>query len=255
MSLIKPDVTRLHHFFRSGPMPCPYLRGRIERKLFTRLSGSDADDLNSALSRAGFRRSHDIVYRPVCHGCTACIPVRIPARRFQPNKTQRRLVRTNADLRLVERPAEATVEQYELFVRYQRGRHGDSDMARMTRADYAAMIEEGSASARIFEFRAPQDQLVGAMLADRLHDGFSAVYSFFEPDEGRRSLGTYMVIGLVDLARRDDLDNVYLGYLIDGCRKMSYKTAFRPLEALGPEGWRDLALPRDPTAETVDPVA
>ena len=240
MSLIKTDVARLSHFFRSGPMPCPYLPGRVERKLFTRLSGVDADDLNSRLSTAGFRRSHDIVYRPVCHGCTACVPVRIPAGRFEPNRTQRRLARLNEDLVISERPALATLEQYQLFMRYQRGRHGDSDMARMSRSDFEAMIEEGSVGARLFEFRDAGRALLGAMLADRLTDGFSAVYSFFDPAEIKRSLGTYMVLGLVDLARQEGLDSVYLGYWIEACRKMSYKTSFRPLEILSGGTWQDL---------------
>ncbi|MCA8906992.1 MAG: arginyltransferase [Rhodospirillaceae bacterium] len=240
MSLIQPDVTRLHHFFRSGPMPCPYLAGRVERKLFTRLSGADASDLNSQLSTAGFRRSHDIVYRPVCQGCVACVPVRIPARRLKLNRTQRRINKANVDLAIVERPPHATPEQYQLFMRYQRDRHGESDMARMSRADFEAMIEEGNASARLFEFRRPDNVLLGAMLADRLADGFSAVYSFFEPGDTRRSLGTYMVLALVQMALHENTENVYLGYWIADCRKMSYKTSFQPLEALGPGGWHDM---------------
>lgn len=240
MTVIRPEVTRLHHFFRSGPLPCPYLTGRVERKLFTRLSGPDAVTLNSVLSRAGFRRSHDIVYRPVCPGCQACVPVRIPAMRFAPNRTQRRLIKNNADLTVTERPARDTVEQYDLFRRYQRGRHEDSDMARMTHSDYAAMIEEGGGGASLFEFRTADKRLIAVMLADRLTDGFSAVYSFFDPDENRRSLGTYMVIGLVETARREDLAHVYLGYWIASCRKMTYKASFRPIEVLTAEGWSGL---------------
>ena len=242
MTVIRPDVTRLHHFFRSGPLPCPYLTGRVERKLFTRLSGPDAAALNSMLSRAGFRRSHDIVYRPVCPGCQACIPVRIPAIRFAPNRTQRRLIRNNADLAVTECPARDTVEQYDLFRRYQRTRHQDSDMARMTQGDYAAMVEEGGCCASLFEFRTADRRLVAVMLADRLTDGFSAVYSFFDPEEHRRSLGTYMVLGLVEAARLENLPHVYLGYWIASCRKMTYKVSFRPMEVLTPEGWRTLDL-------------
>ncbi len=240
MSVIKPEVTRLHHFFRSGPMPCPYLPGRIERKLFTRLSGPDAAGLNSILSRAGFRRSHDIVYRPVCPGCRACVPVRIPVARFKPNRTQRRITAYNRDLVMDECPALETAEQFEVFRRYQRSRHADSDMARMTRADYAAMIEEGNAGARMFEFRYPGGRLAGALLSDRLSDGFSAVYSFYDPVEPRRSLGTYLILALVEQARREGLSHVYLGYWIADCRKMAYKVWFRPIETLSDDGWRPL---------------
>ncbi|NNG05818.1 MAG: arginyltransferase [Inquilinus sp.] len=241
MSVIKPGVTSLHHFFRSGPMPCPYLSGRIERKLFTRLSGPDAEALNSTLSQAGFRRSHDIIYRPVCPDCRACVPVRIPVSRFSPGRTMRRTRRANADLSMTERPPRASLEQFHMFQQYQQSRHGDSDMARMSRADYAAMIEEGSVASTLQEFRAPSGALVGAMLSDRLADGYSAVYSFFDPSLPERSLGTYMVMALVDEATAQGLPHVYLGYWIAGSRKMSYKTRFRPLEALTDEGWRELS--------------
>ncbi len=241
MSIIQPEVTALHHFFRSGPMPCPYLPGRIERKLFTRLNGADGAALNSVLSQAGFRRSHDIVYRPVCPGCQACVPVRIPVERFAASRNLRRILGLNRDLVCTERPAQATIEQYRLFQHYQQSRHGDSDMARMARSDYAAMVEEGNIASRLFEFRDSRARLLGGMLADRLADGFSAVYSFYEPSEPRRSLGTYMVLALVDQARQESLPHVYLGYWISGSRKMVYKTRFRPLETLTENGWQPLA--------------
>lgn len=240
MTVIRPDVTRLHHFFRSGPLPCPYLPGRVERKLFTRLSGPDGPALNSILSQAGFRRSHDIVYRPVCPGCQACVPVRIPVRRFSPNRTQRKLARGNSDLTMTECPPRDTLEQYDLFRRYQRYRHEDSDMARMSQSDYGAMIEEGAAAASLYEFRTPDRRLVGAMLADRLSDGFSAVYSFYDPEEQPRSLGTYMILALVEKARAEELAHIYLGYWIADCRKMAYKARFRPIETLTEGGWRTL---------------
>ncbi len=244
MSIIKPGITGLHHFFRSGPMPCPYLAGRIERKLFTRLSGPDATALNSELSQGGFRRSHDIIYRPVCPGCRACVPVRVPVARFAPGRTMRRTISANADLTMIERPARATIEQYRLFLRYQRSRHGHSDMARMTETDFGAMIEEGSIATSLFEFRGPAGELAAAVLSDRLSDGFSAVYSFFEPDLKRRSLGTYMVLALVGRAADLLLPHVYLGYWIANSRKMAYKSRFRPLEALTDDGWRDLPAVR-----------
>jgi arginine-tRNA-protein transferase len=240
MSIIKPAAGRLHHFFRSGPMPCPYLPDRTERKLFTRLNGPDAGELNSTLSLAGFRRSHDIVYRPVCPSCRACVPVRIPTLLFRPSRSMRRTLRLNGDLTMAERPARATIEQFALFRRYQLSRHGDSDMARMSEADYAAMIEEGSVATSLFEFRDARRRLVGAILTDRLEDGYSAVYSFFAPEEARRSPGIHMVLALVEQARATGLAHVYLGYWIGQSRKMAYKSRFRPLEILGEGGWRPL---------------
>lgn len=247
MSIIKPDSLGLQHFFRSGPMPCPYIAGKVERKLFTRLAGPNAAELNSLLSRAGFRRSHDIIYRPVCPNCRACIPVRIPVGLFRPNRAMRRTDAVNADLAVVERPAQATDEDYRLFLGYQRTRHGDSDMARMTETDFTTMIEEGSAATCLFEFRDRADRLVGVMLTDRLEDGFSAVYSYFDAEQPRRSLGTFMILSLIRQARAEGLPFVYLGYWIRDSRKMAYKQRFRPLEVLTEAGWQL----EDPSARPV----
>jgi arginine-tRNA-protein transferase len=240
MSVIPPPLRPLQQFFRSGPMPCPYLPGRIERKLFTRLMAPHATEVNSTLSRAGFRRSHDIVYRPVCPGCTACVPVRIPVRDFVPGRSMRRIVKANADLTVSEIPAVATHEQFRLFTSYQSSRHGDSDMARMSLGDYSAMVDEGRADTCLFEVRDSNHRLVGAILTDRLADGLSAVYSFFDARQDKRSLGTFMILSLVDAARREGLPYVYLGYWIRASRKMAYKARFRPLEALGRDGWSRL---------------
>lgn len=241
MSVIKPQIRPLQQFFRSGPMPCPYIDGQVERKLFTRLSGPWAADINSTLSRAGFRRSHDIVYRPVCPNCQACVPVRIVVRDMEPSRSQRRVFRLNADLSFREVPAQANSEQYRLFARYQSGRHGDSDMARMSMGDFANMIDEGRANTCLFEARNHDGRLIGCMLVDRLGDGFSAVYSFFDPDQEHRSLGTALVLRLIEHAHAEGLPYVYLGYWIASSRKMSYKLRFRPLEALTGEGWELIA--------------
>ncbi|HYH20653.1 MAG TPA: arginyltransferase [Azospirillum sp.] len=237
MSVIQPQTRPLQQFFRSGPMPCPYLPGRVERKLFTRLSGPYASEVNSTLSRAGFRRSHDIVYRPVCPTCSACVPVRIPVAAFDMTRSQRRVLRVNQDLSLTEVPAVATGEQYRLFAGYQSSRHGDSDMARMAMADFAAMIDEGRADTSLFEARESTGRLLGCMLTDRLADGFSAVYSFYDTKQERRSVGSYMILSLIERAQDEGLPYVYLGYWIAQSRKMAYKARFRPLEALGRDGW------------------
>ncbi|HYD69909.1 arginyltransferase [Azospirillum sp.] len=243
MSVIQPQIRPLQQFFRSGPMPCPYLPGRVERKLFTRLAGPYASEVNSTLSRAGFRRSHDIVYRPVCPTCSACVPVRIPVAAFEMTRSQRRVLRTNHDLSLTEVPAVATGEQYRLFAAYQSSRHGDSDMARMAMADFAAMIDEGRADTSVFEARESTGRLLGCMLTDRLSDGFSAVYSFYDAKQERRSVGSYMILSLIARAREEGLPYVYLGYWIAQSRKMAYKARFRPLEALGRDGWYRLPDP------------
>jgi arginyl-tRNA--protein-N-Asp/Glu arginylyltransferase len=237
MSIIPPHFAALRRFYRSMPSPCPYIPGQIERKLFTRLDGGGTAELNATLTRAGFRRSHDIVYRPVCPACQACVPVRIPTETFAPNRTQKRILKRNADLILVERPAIASEEQYQLFSAYQRGRHADGDMARMSFIDFRAMIQDGSVDSTVLELRDARNGLLGAMLVDTLGDGLSAVYSFFDPAAQRRSLGTYIVLAALSLLRRQQHPFLYLGYWITKSRKMAYKSRFHPLQRLGPAGW------------------
>jgi arginine-tRNA-protein transferase len=165
------------------------------------------------------------------------VPVRIATESFLPNRTQKRILKRNADLTLVERPAIASEEQYQLFSAYQRGRHADGDMARMSFLDFRAMIQDGSADSRVLELRDRSDSLIGAMLVDTLSDGLSAVYSFFDPAAHRRSLGTYIVLAALALLRRQHLPFLYLGYWIAKSRKMAYKSHFHSLQKLGPAGW------------------
>jgi arginyl-tRNA--protein-N-Asp/Glu arginylyltransferase len=227
-------------FFVLSDTPCPYLPGRREKKLITEIDHRDPTRTYSALSRAGFRRSHHFAYRPACTACRACVPVRIPVDRFAPSRSQRRVLRANADLNARELSHVATVEQYNLFARYITSRHGNGEMAGMTLADYRSMVHHSRIDSRLTEFRDPEGRLVAVCLIDWLDDGPSAVYSFFDPDLSARSLGTYMILWLIEEARRRGLENVYLGYWIAESPKMSYKLKFRPMEALGAEGWKTL---------------
>jgi arginine-tRNA-protein transferase len=231
---------RPQFFYTTAPLPCPYVTGRIERKVVTEITGADSDVLHDRLSRAGFRRSHNIAYAPVCPGCSACIPIRVPAADFQPDRTLRRIGRANAGLESFELPARATAEQFQLFQLYQQARHHDGDMAGMSFYDYRAMVEDTPIETFMAEFRDGGDRLVGACLTDRLGDGLSAVYSFFAPDQERRSLGTYTILWLIERARRSGLPYVYLGYWVPDSRKMAYKARFRPSEILVGGTWRTL---------------
>jgi arginine-tRNA-protein transferase len=232
---------RPQFFYTTAPLPCPYLPGRTERKIVTELAGGEAEPLHDKLSRAGFRRSHNIAYSPVCPGCRACIPIRIVVDAFQPDRTQRKISRLNADLLTAEMPARASAEQFALFQRYQSARHSDGDMAAMGFYDYRAMVEDTPITTGVVEFRDARGQLVGACLTDWLSDGLSAVYSFFEPDDTRRSLGTYAILWLVARAQALGLPYVYLGYWVPQSPKMAYKSRFRPSEALSGGTWRVLA--------------
>ncbi|PZW51163.1 arginine-tRNA-protein transferase [Humitalea rosea] len=229
---------RPQFFYTTAPLPCPYLAGRTERKIVTELAGPDGEALHDRLSRAGFRRSHNIAYAPVCPGCQACVPIRIPAERFRPSRTQRRIATANQDLVAEERPARATAEQFALFQRYQQARHEDGDMAAMGFYDYRAMVEDTPITTGVVEFRDGSGRLMMACLTDWLSDGLSAVYSFFEPAEARRSLGTQAILWLVERARTARLPYVYLGYWVPQSRKMAYKAGFHPAEVLIAGEWR-----------------
>lgn len=232
-------------FYVTAPQPCPYLPGRLERKLFTHLSADKPSLLIDNLLRGGFRRSQNIAYMPYCEGCHACVSVRVLVDAFEPGRTMRRNFARNRHLTAARVAARATSEQYALFRTYIDARHGDGGMADMTVLDYAMMIEDSHVSTRLVEYRrrgpdngsARRGHLLAVALTDVLKDGLSMVYSFFEPEESHRSLGTLMILDHVARARRMGLGYVYLGYWVQGSRKMDYKARFLPQERLGPDGW------------------
>jgi leucyl-tRNA---protein transferase len=230
-------------FFTAGPVPCPYLDGHAERKLIVELAGAAAADFYDELSRAGFRRSQGFAYRPACPQCHACVPVRIAVNKFVHSRSTRRVRNANRGVqgRLVA--ARATPEQYQLFTAYQRSRHRDSDMAVMSYADYRSMVEDTPLRSVMVELRDADGALVAASLIDRLDDGVSAVYSFFDTASGKRSLGTWSILWLVDECRRQGLPYVYLGYWIAESPKMAYKARFPSVERLSPTGWVPLITP------------
>ena len=224
-------------FFSTSPLPCPYLPGRVERRVVTELIGRNASDMHNELSDGGFRRSHSIAYAPACSACDACAAVRVLAQDFDASRSQRRIWNKNKDLTTEETPAVATQEQYTLFSRYQRHRHGDGDMSRMDFFDYQALIEDTPVETTLVEFRDAKGRLVAACLTDMMDTGLSAVYSFFDPELRSRSLGTVMILWLIERAQSLNLTHVYLGFWIAESSKMAYKTKFRPIEIKRPEGW------------------
>ena len=233
--------------------PCPYLPGRLERKLFTHLTPDKPASFIDKLLRNGFRRSQNVAYLPYCNDCQACVSVRIVIDGFTPGKSFKRLIKRNGDLEARRVPAKATSEQYELFNRYITTRHGDGGMAEMDKFDFSMMIEESEADTFLTEYRlrptleetgreenkTGKNPLIGVALCDMLSDGVSMVYSFFDPQYTARSLGSYMILEHIDYARRRGLPFLYLGYWIEDCRKMSYKSRFTPQQHLTPDGWRE----------------
>ena len=245
----------LPQFYITPPQRCPYLDGRLERKVFTHLVGDQAAWLNNTLTHGGFRRSQNIAYRPACEKCSACVSVRVRVDEFAPSRSQRRVARCNRDLggrmcETVPRP-----EHYSLFRDYIDHRHSGGGMADMTVLDFASMVEDSYVNTRIVEYRTggslpapdsgPSGDLLAVALTDILDDGLSMIYSFFDVEQERRSLGTFMILDHIELARKLGLPYVYLGYWVKRSQKMDYKVRFRPQDHLGEDGWRlaDPAVP------------
>jgi arginyl-tRNA--protein-N-Asp/Glu arginylyltransferase len=232
-------------FYLTAPSPCPYLAGKEERKVFTHLVGERAGELNNILTQGGFRRSQSIAYRPACEGCRACVSVRVVADQFQASRSMRRILNRNSDIVSEMKVAVPTSEQYSIFRAYLDSRHRDGGMADMTVLDYAMMVEDSHIETRVVEYRRRKGDeagrqagdLIAVALTDVLGDGLSMVYSFFEPDEASRSLGTFMVLDHIARAKAMGLAYVYLGYWVRGSRKMDYKSRFLPQERLTPDGW------------------
>lgn len=236
-------------FYVTAPQPCPYLPDRMERKLFTGLQGDHADKLNDALSKQGFRRSQNVLYRPSCAQCTACMSARVRVADFAPTRSQKRTLRRNATLQRQATSPWATEEQYALFREYLDRRHADGGMADMDIFEFAAMIEETPIRSRVIEYTNPDktgaEALTAVCLTDVLDDGLSMVYSFFNPSEEQRSLGTYVILDHIRIAQEAGLPFVYLGYWVPGSPKMAYKAKFSALEIYKNGTWQDIGAPGD----------
>lgn len=232
----------------------------MERKLFTALQGDGAEKLNDALSKQGFRRSQNVLYRPSCADCSACLSARIRVADFTPSKSQKRVLRRNRELQRRATSPWATEAQYALFRRYLDSRHADGGMADMDVFEFAAMIEETPIRSRVIEYTHPDsDALTAVCLTDVLDDGVSMVYSFFEPDQERNSLGTHIILDHIAIAREAGLPYVYLGYWVPGSSKMGYKAKFSGLEIYSQGEWTPLTNAAEFEAEShplsTDPIA
>lgn len=247
------QTTLSPQFYLTAPAPCPYLPGKMERKVFTHLIGPRANEMNDLLTQGGFRRSQNIAYRPACELCRACVSVRILVDEFSPTRSMRRVLAENDDLVATVFPAQPSTEQFSLFRRYLDHRHQTGGMSDMSALDYAIMVEDTHVQTRIIEYRkrAPLDspidhkgELIAVALSDMMGDGLSMVYSFFNPKFSKRSLGTFMVLDHIERARKLGLPHVYLGYWVNGSQKMGYKTRFLPQEHLTMHGW-DIYSPEE----------
>ena len=226
-------------FFLTPPHPCSYLDGRDARTLF--LDPRDSIDLPtySALTRMGFRRSGDHLYRPHCEGCSACIPTRLPVSEFHWSRRFRRIHHRNADVEVAVREPVCNATYYDLYSRYIRARHASGGMYPPTEAQFRSFLTSQWSNSSFLSLTL-RGRLVGVAVTDRIADGLSAIYTFFDPDCGERSLGVFAVLAQIEYCRSNDIPYLYLGYWIRDCTKMSYKTDYRPIELLISNRWTRL---------------
>ena len=240
---MRHSVPRSPQFYVTAPQECPYLKDRIERKLFTALNGNDSQILNNALSKQGFRRSQNVLYRPSCADCSACLSARIPIKAFSFTKSEKRVLRRNKLLNREIKTPWASIEQFNLFKKYVDYRHDKGGMSGMTETEFASMIEETSVNTMLCEYSINNDgseRIVGASLTDIIEDGLSMVYSFYEPDLSDQSIGKYMILDHINLAKEMALPYLYLGYWVKGSPKMEYKSQYEPLEVFVHGKWTTL---------------
>ncbi len=213
--------------FATPAHDCSYLPGNDATTLFVDPEFPKNPDVYTLLSQNGFRRSGEHVYRPNCHGCTACVPVRVPVKKFTPRRSQRRALRDNRDLRVVPRESAFCEEHFLLYSRYLGARHANGGMDNPTRKQYREFLLSSWADTMLYEFRLA-GHLVAVAVTDQLMDGLSAVYTFFDPDFSRRGIGTYSILWQIEEARQLGFEWLYLGYWIADSPKMLYKQEFRP---------------------------
>lgn len=224
-------------FFATPPHACSYLDGRQAVTVFADPTFHHDRRTYTALSRHGFRRSGPHIYRPHCPGCDACIPVRVPVNEFQPRRSQRRVWRANQDVRVTRVAPGFTPEHYALYARYVNTRHLGGGMDSPTPGQYLDFLTSLWSETTFYEFRAPSG-LLAVGVVDRLDDGLSAVYTFFDPAASARSPGVFAVLWEVEEARRLGLEWLYLGYWLRESPKMRYKGEYQPLECLRDGLWR-----------------
>ncbi len=234
------DLNRIK-LFATRPHPCSYLPEEDATTVFIDPNAEVDAQLYSELSRYGFRRSGGNIYRPHCEACHACVPIRLVVENFDPNRSQKRCLKRNSDLYFKTVESIDTDEHYNLYEYYINKRHCDGDMYPANRSQYRDFLTREWESTQYIEMRTPEHKLIALAVTDVLNHGLSAVYTFFDPDETKRSLGMFGILYQIQLAQEKQLPYVYLGYWIRRCQKMNYKTNYRPYQLLINQNWVTVA--------------
>ena len=216
---------------------CAYLADQTEQRLATDMS--EHPQAHDRLAETGFRRVENWVYKPVCPNCNACKPIRVKAEQFKPSRNITRIQTVNRDLKRNLSTGRLGLDHYDMFQRYLGYRHEDGQMASMSFDEFSAMILNSPIDTTLTEYLDTEDKLMGCILVDKQRDGLSAVYSFFQPGEEKRSLGSFMIVELIERCTELGLPYVYLGYYIEQSRKMSYKARFKPYQIFSEGAWQD----------------